>query len=108
MQNQIRMSALGQKRGMPRLRPCKWQVGQVRTSRISSDASRRRDVAPAKLHLARVIFQRKWLVAEHCLNHNVASRFGVNRMLCNQVSAFSDDLVSILDDLELFETVVLV
>jgi len=48
------------------------------------------------------------LVAEHRLNYDVASRFGVDRVLHNKVAAFGDDLVGILHDLELFEAVVLV
>ena len=48
------------------------------------------------------------MVAEHRLDYDVASRFGVDRVLRDKVAAFGDDLIGILHDLELFEAVVLV
>src|SRR5262249_30807653 len=56
----------------------------------------------------RSALQGKGLVAEHRLDYDVASRFGVYRVLRDKVAAFGDDLIGILHDLELFEAVILV
>src|SRR5215467_8835984 len=69
---------------------------------------RRRGLTSAKLYWAGTVFQRKGLVIKHSLDHNLTSRFGIDCVLRDEVSAFDDDLIGILHNLELLEAVMLI
>ena len=60
------------------------------------------------VELHRVALQGKGLVAEHRLDYDAASRFGVYRVSRDKVAAFGNDLIGILHNLELFKAVILV
>ena len=46
------------------------------------------------------------MIPEHRLDDDLASRLGVECVLCNQLTAFGHDEIGILHDLELLEAVV--
>src|SRR5450755_1476487 len=68
-------------------------------------SSSRRSASRLRGSRARFDLEGKRLIAEHRLDDDVAGFPGVERMLCDQVAAFGDDLVGILHDLELLEAI---
>src|ERR1700687_567367 len=76
-----------------------------RSIRTRMRSNSRRSAFRPRGSRARFDLEGKRLIAEHRLDNDIASLPGVERMLCDQVAAFGDDLVGILHDLELLVAV---